>query len=315
MNGSSTKKLSNDSLPTLGFLLLAAISFIWGINWPMMKIALSEIPPWTFRMLCLVIGGAGLLALVKANGLSVAIPKREIVPLFLCAFLNVTGWHLCSAYGLVYMTAGRASIIAFTMPLWAAILSSIILHERLTMGRLVGLCLGLAGLTILIGPDIKALRSAPVGEIFMLVAAFSWGAGTVSVKYFQWTIPTTLLAGWQLFLGGIPVIIGALILDPITIIFQLSWQCILATSFVILMGIIFCYWAWFKVINLFPATLASIGILLVPIIGVFSSALVLGEPVGWRELMALALVVSALGIVMIRPEEIRRNLGRFLWKR
>jgi drug/metabolite transporter (DMT)-like permease len=275
-----------------------------------MKIALSAIPLWTFRMLCLVFGGIGLLTLVKASGLSLTIPKRDLRPLLLVSLINVTGWHFFSAQALVYMNAGRGSIIAFTMPVWAAILSSFMLKERLTTGRLVGLGLGIAGLTILIGPDIKTLGFASAGAVLMLVASILWAAGTVSTKYFDWKMPTALLAGWQLILGGIPIIIGALIFDPITTISRLSWESTLAMTFIILGPVIFCQWAWFKVISLFPTTLASIGTLLIPIIGVFSSALVLGEPVGLQELTALALVVMAMAIVMVRPEGLRHKLDQ-----
>jgi len=96
------------------------------------------------------LAGSGILILVKTNGLSLAIPKKELKPLLLVALLNIAGWHLCSAYGVLYMPAGRAAIKAFTMPLWAAILGSFVLEERLTPTRLVGLGFGITGLIILL---------------------------------------------------------------------------------------------------------------------------------------------------------------------
>ena len=297
-----SKKAVIGTLPQFGFVLLMFLSLFWGFNWPMMKIGLREIPVWTFRTLCLFLGGFGFLCLAKTNGLILTIPRLELWPLILVSLFNITGWHLCSAYGLIYMNAGRAVIIGYTMPVWASILSSFILGERLTLARLIGLFLGVAGLLILIGPDIKAIGSAPLGAILMLGAAVTWAWGTVFLKYFHWTMPITVLTGWQLILGGIPVIIGALILEPMTVILQVSWQVALAMVYIILIGNIFCYWAWVKVLNLFPASLASIGTLAIPVVGVFSSTLVLGEPVGFREIAALILVVMALSIVMIRPK-------------
>ena len=296
------KKAVTETLPQFGFVLLIFLSIFWGSNWPMMKIGLREIPVWTFRTLCLLLGGFGVLCMAKANGLILTIPRSELWPLILVSLLNITGWHLCSAYGLLTMDAGRAVIIGYTMPVWASILSTFILGERLTFARQIGLFLGIAGLLILIGPDIKALGTAPLGAIFMLGAAVTWAGGTVFLKYFRWTMPITVLTGWQLVLGGIPVIIGAFILEPMTVLLQVSWQVALATGYVILIGNIFCFWAWVKVLNLFPASVASIGTLAIPVIGVFSSALVLGEPVGIREIAALILVVMALSIVMVRPK-------------
>jgi drug/metabolite transporter (DMT)-like permease len=298
-----------EALPRSGFLLLAALTLLWGFNWPIMKIALSEIPPWTFRTFCLIFGGIGVLTVAKTSGLSLAVPREELRPLLLSALLNITGWNLCSAYGLIYMNAGRAAIVAFTMPLWAALMSAVVLRERLTRLRVVGLFFGLLGLGTLMGPEIKALGTAPWGAGFMLGAALSWAAGTVAVKYFRWTLQTGALTGWMLVLGAIPVVTGALVLEPLTAISQVSWQAALATAYVIALPIIFCYWAWFKVVELFPASVASIGTLAIPVVGVFSSALVLSEPIGVYELASLFLVVVALAIVMIGPG-LMRQLGR-----
>jgi len=296
------KHTGAETLPKVGLVLLMFLSLFWGFSWPMMKIGLREIPVWTFRTLCLFLAGGGILCIAKASGVKLAIPRSEFRPLLLVSLLHITGWQLCSAYGLIYMGAGRAAIIAYTMPVWASILGAVLLGERLTLARVIGLLLGLAGLSILVSPDIKAVGSAPLGAIFMLGAAVTWAGGTVLLKYFRWTIPITVLTGWQLIFGGIPVIIGAFILEPMTVVLHVSWQAALATGYAILIGNIFCYWAWIKVLSLFPASVASIGTLAIPVIGVLSSALVLGEPVGFREIASLILVVMALFVVMIRPK-------------
>ncbi len=297
-----SKTSLTETLPRFGVVLLIFLSIFWGTNWPMMKIGLREIPVWTFRTLCLLVGGFGVLCIAKVNDLKLTIPRSEFWPLILVSLLNVTGWHLCSAYGLIYMDAGRAVIIGYTMPVWASILSVFILGERLTLARLIGLLLGITGLLILIGPDLKALGSAPLGTLFMLGAAVTWAGGTVLLKYFRWTMPITVLTGWQLILGGTPVIIGAFILEPTTVLLHVSLKVALVTGYVILIGNILCFWAWIKVVNLFSASVASIGTLAIPVIGVLSSAVVLGEPVGVGEMAALILVVIALSVVLIRPK-------------
>jgi drug/metabolite transporter (DMT)-like permease len=98
------------------------------------------------------------------------------------------------------------------------------------------------------------------------------------------------------------------ILEPILVFSELSWQTSLVMVYFIALPTIFCQWAWYKLIALFPASVASIGTLAVPFVGVFSSTLILGEAVGIRELAALILVIIALAFVMIGPEEICRWL-------
>jgi drug/metabolite transporter (DMT)-like permease len=82
---------------------------------------------------------------------------------------------------------------------------------------------------------------------------------------------------------------------------------ILCLSYTIIVAIIFCYWAWFKVVSLLPTSVASIGTLPIPVLGVFSSALILGERIGLRELVALVFVLVGLLIVMIRSYEVERD--------
>ncbi len=290
-----------DELPRAGFVLLAALAVFWGSNWPAMKIALAEVPVWTFRSVCLLAGGAGILLIARAVGHSVRVPASEVPPLLLCAALNVVGWHLFSAYGVSLMPAGRAAIIAFTMPAWAALLGSAVLGERLTAYKVLGLILGLAGLAVLIGPDIAAVGAAPLGAVFMLGAAISWAAGTVLMKRFPWNIPTAALAGWQILAGAVPVTLGALLLDGVPDPGAFSTRALLATAYVVVVPTIFCHWAWFTVVRLFPAGIAAMGTLAIPVVGVFMSAFILGESVGWTEFLALFLILSSLSVVLVLP--------------
>ncbi|MEX0697564.1 MAG: DMT family transporter [Dongiaceae bacterium] len=289
------------SSPRLGLFLLAGITLVWGVNWPAMKLAVAEVPVWTFRSICLASGGFGLLAIARLGGHRLRIPAAEFGPLLLTAAFNITGWHLASGFGLVYLEAGRASIIAFTMPLWAAVLAVPLLGERLSRPAAAGLVVGLLGLAILVLPDWRGLVAAPLGVLFMLGAALSWAAGTVALKYFRWSMPTTALAGWQLLLGGVPVALGALWFDAGFAPQAVSATAWFAALYAALLPMIFCHWAWFKVVGLYPAAIAAIGTLAIPVVGVVSSAAVLGEPIGPDVVGALVLVLAALALVLIVP--------------
>jgi drug/metabolite transporter (DMT)-like permease len=277
------------------------------LSWPIGKIALKEIDPWTFRTLCLIAAGPALLALAKMGGLSLAIPSRERKPIALAALLNITGWFLCSAYGLAHLQAGRAAVIGSTMPLWAMMMAKFILKEQLTFERLVGLGFGLLGLTILIWPDIRAIGEAPFHAAFMLGAAISWAAGTITMKHRQWTTPTIVLTGWQFILGTIPVVTGTVLFHSGIAVSLISPKAILALCYTIILATIFCHWAWFKAVSLLPTSVASMGTLPIPVLGVFSSALILGERVGLREFVALVFVLVGLFIVLTRSYGVENN--------
>jgi len=277
-------------------LLLALLSLFWGLGWPAMKVVLSEVRPWTFRTVCLLAGGAGLLAMARMGGTRLRVPSVDFKPLVVTALVNITGWHILSAHGIARMQAGRAAIIAYTMPIWAILLSRLILKERVTSMRLWALALGFAGLLLLLWPDIRAVEAAPAGALCMLGAAFCWAAGTVLVKFFQWHMPATLVMGWQLLIGGLPVVCGAALLEPLAAVTAISSKTLLTLALVVLLPIIFCHWAFFRVVQIFPANVAALSTLSIPVIGVFSSALLLGESIRAYELAALGLVVVSLGL-------------------
>ncbi len=288
-------------LPRAGFLLLGVLTLFWGTNWPAMKIVLGELSPWGFRLICLLPPGVALLAIARATGLPLRVPRQEVVPLLVCAAFAITGWHLFTAYGLIHIPAGRAAIIAFTMPLWAALLAVPLLKEALTRRKVLGLALGLAGLACLLGPDIAVLGAAPLGAALILTAAFSWGLGSLLFKRFTWTTPVAVLTGWQLLAGGLPVVIGALLIEGPPDVRSLSFEAMAALAYVVALPMILCQWAWFKLVTLFPAAIAAIGTLAIPVVGVLSSALILDEPVGLAEMAALVLVCAGLAVVLILP--------------
>ena len=290
---------SHTALPPLGFLLLAGLTLFWGANWPAMKIAFTELPVWWFRTGCLWFGGLGLIVIARLSGLSLRIPAVERGPLLVCALFNVVGWHLSSGYGISLMPAGRAAIIAFTMPVWASLLGGVLLDEAITKAKLIGLALGMGGLAVLIGPDLMVLETAPLGALFMLMAAISWATGTVLLKRFHWSVPTTVLVGWQLIAGALPVSLGAVLLEAPPELSGLSNQTLIAVAYIFLFPMVFCQWAFFRTVRLFPATIAAIGTLAIPVVGVYSSAVILGESVGWREFIALLLICSALASVLL----------------
>jgi drug/metabolite transporter (DMT)-like permease len=290
-------------VPGRALAALALLTVTWGGNWPAMKLALAEMPPWTFRALCLAAGGVGLLLLARARGLSLAIPAADRRRLAWVTLFNIVGWHLCSAYALRLMAGGRASIIGYTMPLWMVLLGRVVLGESVSPGRAFALLLGIAGLAVLIGPDLARVGASPAGPLLMVAAAVSWAIGTLVMKRRPWGMPVTVLAGWQVALGAIPVVPGALLLEtPPT---SLGVGALAGTLYAVGVGMMLCHFLWFYLLGALPGPVASISVVGVPVFGVLWSAAVLGEPVGWREGVALALVLPAIATVLVGPALLR----------
>lgn len=284
-------------LPAAGFVLLAAVTLIWGVNWPIMKIGLGALPPFTFRAAMVSASGILILVLARFLGQRTSAPRAAWPPLLISTFFNVTLWHAFSAFGVHAMESGRASVIAFTMPLWAAVLARVFLAEPIGGRRLLALALGAGGIGALISRDFARFAADPTGPLMMTGAAVAWAAGTLWQKRIGWAIPVLPHTGWQLFLGGLPIIAAALVFDPAEAA-RWSPDIVLLVAYSIVMPLGFCYWAWYKVVILFPTHVAAIGTLMIPALGVASGAAILGEPFGAAEIAALVLVTAAIALTL-----------------
>jgi len=284
-----------------GVLLLAGLALAWGIAWPTSKIVLDEMPVLAFRSTCVAVGGAAALLTAMIAGERIRLPRREIGPLLLVSVLNVTGWQLAMAYGLRLLPAGHASIIAYIMPACATLLGWIFLRERLGPARLWGLALCMAGLAVLVAPELDQVLAAPAGVLLMVLAATSWAGGTVGMKYFRWSLSAIQSAGWQFVIGGIPILLAAALSGIEPHFATLSAPAIASLVYILVGPIAFAQWAWLKAVELLPGSISAMGTLAIPVVGTLSSALILSEKLELTELAALALVVAGLALVVLRP--------------
>ncbi|MFO1073125.1 MAG: DMT family transporter [Geminicoccaceae bacterium] len=287
------------AIPSAALVLIAAITLLWGLNWPAMKVVVGEISPWTFRAACVVISGGGLMLLAALGREPIVPPRGFWLPLTGVALLSVTAWQMLSAFGLQHIEGGRGAIVSFTMPVWAAILGALFLGERLDGRRVLALSLGMAGIAVLVAPDLLDLSRSPLGPLLMTAAAISWAGGIVLLKSRRWPIGILALTAWQLILGGIPILLAWAVLEPSPDLSRLTWRGILCGLYAATVALIFCFAAHNKVVTMLPATAAAISTLAIPVVGLLSSAVLLGEPAGWRELLALALVLGGMGLVLL----------------
>ena len=290
--------MNKDTVPLNALLWMVALTLGWGTSWPILKIALNEIPPWTFRGLIGPVSAGAVFLIARLMKEPLRPPQGQWPQLFLAASLNIMGWHIFSALGLRLLGSGHASIIAYTMPLWAVTMSMLFTGERPTAPRLLGLAFGISAMAILLSGQFGILAVAPLGAAFMFLSAISWGAGTVVQKSVDWRASTMSLAAWQLLIGGLPITAVALVVE-VPHLEPVSAKAIWATLYSLAVPMILCWFAWFKIVRLVPVTVSSVSVLMVPVVGVISGSLVLGEVIGWREVVALVLVCCALALVLI----------------
>lgn len=281
-----------------GLALLLATAIGWGLNWPAMKVLLVELPVLTTRSTAGVLGFAVLLAVAAALREDLSVPRRLWPRLALISMLNVTAWMGLASFSLLWLAAAEATIVCYTMPVWAVLMAWAILGEKPGAQRLAGLALALAGLAVLVfGRGVAlGIEKAP-GVALGLGSAVLFSLGAVVTKRWPLGLPPTTATVWQVGIGMAPLLAGAALFDRPGL-GALSWQgwALIAYGGVFALG--FCYLSWFAALRRLPASLATLGTLVTPMVGVASAAWFLGEPFGWREAASLALTLSGVALAV-----------------
>ncbi len=281
-------------------LMVAALGVMWGLNWPAARMALMDYSPWMFRSIALWIGAAVLfaIALGRGQGLWLARPLDRL-HLIVAGLLNLAGFNLFSSFGQLGTTTTRVAIIAYTMPLWVTFLAWVVLGERLDNVRRVALLLGAVGLGALVVPFLG--ETIPLGMWFALGAAVSWAAGTVYVKWAGVVADPFVIAGWQLAAGGVAAVAGLVLFGGPPRLMPVHWEAALGLGYNVIFGTALAYVVWFEVVARLPAATAALGVLMVPVVGVSSAMLLVGDRPSAFDFAGFALVLAAAGCVLLRP--------------
>jgi drug/metabolite transporter (DMT)-like permease len=279
-----------------GLMFLAITSVGWGFNWPVTKYLLSELPPLTMRGSTGVIGALLLALLAVLRGQSLRVPRQCWPRLVLAAFLNVACWMSLMGLALLWLPASEAALIAYTMPVWASLLAWPILGERPNLLRVVSLVMAFAGLAAIMGGNgVAASLSKLPGIVMALGGALGFAIGTVLAKKLPLHLPPLTAAAWQIGIGCLPVALVGLFVETtdLAAVTQLGWYLLFYSTV-----IQFCiaYVSWFAALARLPASVAAIGTMAVPVIGVVTSAIALHEPLGAGQVAALIFTLG--GVVL-----------------
>lgn len=281
-----------------GILCLVLAVAGWGLNWPALKLLLQEVPPLTGRgYACLAVAGT-LFAIARLRGVSLAVPAGEWKRLVPISLLNITAWNGTSVFGLNWLSASEGTIIAYSVPLYAALLAWPVLGEKPTARRLLALAIGIGGIIVLMaghGLDI-GIGKLP-GVAIITSGSVLFALGTVLTKRAPLPLAPLPAVMWQVAIGGAPLLLLSWLLE------SPDWAAMSARSwgFLAYMAIgplCLCYFAWFAALKRMPASVASIGTLLAPVVGVTAAAVFLGEPLGARELAALAMTLGGVALAI-----------------
>lgn len=281
--------------------MLIALCIVWGSTWPIMRIALREVPPFTMRTLSTLVGGIMLFALCFVMRRDLRLPGiKGWAHVFVAAMLNVASFSVFSTFAQLGAATSRVAILAYTMPIWAVVLSWIFLRERPTGMQPIAIALCAGGLGVLIYPLTAA--GIPLGIVLALATGVSWAAGTVYLKWAHIEADPMAVAVWQVAISLFVIAACMLIFEGGPDLHAAHTDGVIATVLSGLLGTGTAYGLWFSIIRRLPAMTASLGVLGSPVIGVITSVLILGERPTATDAVGFGLILAASACVLFsRP--------------
>jgi drug/metabolite transporter (DMT)-like permease len=239
--------------------------------------------------------GALCLFGLQAFGRALALPPRSDWPLIaVSGVLQMAAYSAFTGTALTVLPPGRASVLAFSTPIWVVPISAWWLRERLPVSGLLGVGLGLGGVLAIAAPTL--LRGG--GETFayglLLAAAAAWAISIVYVRSHRFSASALELAPWQMLLA-------AALLLPIAFLREgappsFGVKSLLSLAYVAPVATAFAYWGVVEAGRRFPASTLSMALLASPALGILISALVLEEAVGASLLGGLTLIGAGIVI-------------------
>jgi drug/metabolite transporter (DMT)-like permease len=291
----------SNTLSRLDAVLLCLLTLIWGLNWPIMKIGVADFPAFTFRSVTMV-GGLAVFALVaRLQGHSLKVARPYWRELALLGATNMALWYALSIIGIKLLASGRAAILGYTLPVWVALIGLLVYRERQGARLVLALVAAAIGVGLLLASELQAMAGSPLGTLCMLVAAATWGLGTHQLRRRVQPTPLVVLSFWMM--AGTLVFCALLSLS-----FEreqwVRWPNA-AEWGAIMFNIVLAYGIaqllWFRLASSLPPVVSALSVMMIPVVGVVSGLLMLGERPGWTDLAALVAILVAIGATLIPP--------------
>ena len=278
---------------------LVGITLMWGINWPMMKIALREVSPMYFRGVTMGLGAVWLLFYFRFQGMRLW-PQtlREWRDIVLLGIPNMFLWHALSILGVMSLPSGRASILGFTMPVWTVVIGVMFMGAQFTPRIIAAVIATLAAIGLLISHEFTALQGQPMGILWMELGALSWAIGTLWMRRISFTMPVQSLTVWMMLISSPLILLVAAGTEtwPTWALSPLAWG---SLAYAVLINYGFAQIIWFGMARDLPPATSAMSIMAVPVVGTLSASLLIGELPHWQDYAAMVCVVLAIAAVLL----------------
>jgi drug/metabolite transporter (DMT)-like permease len=279
-------------------IVLVLLTLAWGFNWPVMKLGIADFPPLSFRALSIWLGLPVLGLAMVVMKVPFFVPRDKFRELFWLAFANMFVWHALIIVALKHLSSGRAAILGYTMPIFSALLGAWFFGNKLTARSWAGVAAAALGVSLLLWHELTNLSGAPLAVLCALTGAATWALGTHKLRNTTMPVATLTISFWM-------TAMTAVVLSVLAVVFEtpqwkapaaVTWWSI-AYNAVLIFG--FAHAAWYFLARSLPPVASSLSVMMIPILGVFSGAIGLGEVLHWQDWTAVVLMVVAIASVLV----------------
>lgn len=287
--------------------LLIVISIVWGLSFFFIEIALLELQPFTLVFYRIGIAAMILIVLVYSSGQRIPFDLQSWKKFFILGLFNNFLPFTLISWGQLHITSSLASILNATTPLITVFLAHYLTRdERMTGNRLAGVIVGIAGVSLLVGPEaLRGMSSHTLGQLAIIGAACSYAYGGIYIRELKHVPVLTAISGTLISATLMTFCCVLLFEYPLVMSMQIkTLSSLLGMS---VLGTAIAYILYFKLIRTAGATNTLLVTFLVPITALLLGVLILKESISSLAIIGMLVVFSGLVLVDGRVLKLRKR--------
>jgi drug/metabolite transporter (DMT)-like permease len=311
MSSKKTKKIPSSFVESYFFLVIGLPIVFWACAFPLIIVGLRQLSPVNLAILRLFIASLIFLCLVLFQRKRFSpVHKKDIIPLFLLGFVGVSVYHLCINYGEQYISAGAASLIIATIPIFVVILAKIFLSELIDMKIIFGIIIALAGVAIISlwgNPDARIEIDYISGALAVVLSAFVGAMYTIAGKKMMNRYNPLSLTAYAFLIGNLGLIpfISPSFFEEVMQLSLVTWAAVL---FLAIFPTVIAYSLWYAALEVKQASELSVFLYATPVLSTILGAIFLQEKITIFFVLGGIFVIAGLYEVNKQRKKHRKNL-------
>jgi drug/metabolite transporter (DMT)-like permease len=277
------------------------LGIVWGLTWTVIKIGLADLPPLTFAGLRFSIAALILLLVLLArSGPRLPRGRAEWGLIGGTALVTISLQYALQFWGQQYVASGLASVLTATIPIFVMVFAHWSLPgEPMTRSKVAGMLLGLTGVVIIFSDQLQSHGVlALLGSIALVVGGAATSRAQVSIKKSGGGIDPMIIAGWQMGIGSVPLVVFGFLLEGSPTALHWTRSAVLALIYLAFvgsaMGFLVMYWLFRRMEVTKVLSVAFLN----PLVAVFAGWIALDETLSWRAFLGGVGILSGLALVL-----------------